>query len=311
MSRFFIIIIISLIIQACTSKGNLPSTTPTHEAILTKAPTDAPPTPTETTNPDMPFDATRRNEAGEWIKETAEGAFIWTEIKNNKNEEVVSLWTKSHVLDSPANLDGGIPIDDVEGEIKRIPLDINIQEDVEGPYFRHPAPSKSDNMGGFFFPMVYKNHGSGKSLQEFYEIYKTGSIPLGFTDVNGNEYVWNIGGEEEKNGNGRYRFFGIEWNHLTQEHYPDFVIIETTDIPDKTPVYRWTAFTDEKNNLIVLGAVEHTEALSNEEWMTFILGPLGPISTRHTLGPEIAYFPDTRFMVRTALANEIEITLNP
>jgi len=301
MKRFFCFYLLSVFLISCTNAVTpLPAFTETISPTSSVEPTATLElTPTETPDPNMPPGATGKD-GNEWIKEKETGTYVWTEIKNNKGEEVLSMGLKNNVTGDNL-LDGGIPMiehDDNEYLEDMTPLHILSQEDVSVPYFRHPDHpySKAEaqvSFTGFYTGML--REGDGLRTAQRLENQQNGIISFPFTTPDGQSYGWN------PNKNTGYTFIEVKYDELNKDKYPNLCIWETKDLTNESLIFRWTAFTDENNNAVVLGSVEHPKGLAPIEWMTQITGPLGLIARGGSISGDIGYFFDTQQLVKAAL----------
>jgi hypothetical protein len=293
--------LLGITLAACNST---PTLIPTA-AITLETPTLFSPTekPTETKNPlaGAPEGATKPDGKGGWLKETAEGTFQWTVLKDENGKEIVSLWTDTRIIPGPEDLPGGkIPLIEYKDysayKGDSDPLDLSAQEGFNFPYFSHPANPEVDylqSFSGWYNTVTIK--GSDMSMTEAGHVRKeTGTISIKFEN-GASTYTWETGKG--------VLFIAMSPDNLTPEKYPNLIICNSDDLLDRSVKFIWTAFTTPDHQLVILSTTAHPENLTPAQALRMVVGPLGVVSRGNISNTESAFL-DTQNMVKFGVGKD-------
>jgi hypothetical protein len=316
MKRISHLLLLSTFLASCANAVTpAPNVTVTSEVTVTftSAPTEVPPTPTETPDSNMPEGATGKDKAGNYIKEIAEGTFTWTVVNGPDGKPVLSIWTDSRIIPSTSDLPSGFPpliessdmwVFTGDGE----PANFAAQKGFNMPFYSHPDyPTTVDtqNFSSYYLAMI-QGYTDFKNRDGLLRI-NNGEHPLiRFTNGKTNN-TWDTT-------QGIF-VIGMNPSELTQEKFTSLKVCTSPDLLDPTVSFTYTVFTEpdgpRKGRMIILTTTAHPENLTPEQALRMWIGPMvnavsGNVSESN--------FTDTQRMVNTGLRDvnpHWKITIGP
>ncbi len=268
-----IVFLLAFFLFSCAPNATAPLA-PT--ATSTSAPTAKAtiiPTPTNTPDPSMPKGILGHDANGNYVDVQENGRtvrYYETPLIDSNGEARYHGWVASHVLDSPDNINGGIPLQDPdEGFPAGCPFDFLVQNGVLNvPYLHHTYIDEAEwgkSLSGAIYNNLKDIRFSSMPRLQFAQQFNSLSAPFSFLEKN---YNWIFGKG--------YQFIAIPWNDADPATYPEFI-----QTPENTPfgknVYRWTVFTKNDGTLVILAAVKDPSALSETQFDTWILNPMAVV----------------------------------
>jgi hypothetical protein len=271
-----VLIICTWTLPACQSvQIPLTATATTAPPTNIPTPTNTSVPPTETLVPNAPAGYTRF-EKGVYYKDKTENG---KSVTYKWNAEL-NGWFTSHILESPDNISGGIPLVDqnVNGNLG-IPMYINVQEDLPLiPYLRHFAnfDGWGKSLSGAIFWGLYHKRFENMSRVEMGDVYRSTGLSVAFTTPDGKTYTWMPTADVVKGDPVGYKFFAVSWEDANPEVHPEFVETHENKLFGNAK-YRFRTFVDADGFAVTIGAVEDPTALTDQEFLEWILNPLGVI----------------------------------
>lgn len=271
MKHLFCLFLLSVFLVSCanavTSPPEFTETIPPTSTVEPTATIAL--TPTETPDPNMPPGATGFDEKGQYIKETAEGTFTWTEKTDAITGEIVfSEWTR------PITDEEGIPVVDfVYDDIKDIGsihvyVSDKVIESANLPLFVHtnktPEQGNDNDLTSraivTIFERVNSRSPSGPEMHDFLTKMLNGDISIDFFTVDPSQ-TYSV----KFNPDFRPQVFVTDWDSLEGE--PDI-----TNNPIGISLRSKILGVDEDGNLMgVIATNVPLDTLTEEQWVEIIL----------------------------------------
>lgn len=272
----FLVSCVPEVVNTLVAKPTETDTNPT--IVFTKQP-DVISSPTLTPNSNMP-----KAPDGVTLQKDAQGYYFDqdgvryrdTTLTNSLGQERYRGWVGSHVVDSPDNINGGIPLQD-PGDVNpaNSPFYFLAQNGVTNVPYLHHTQTDSADWGKALCGAIYNDIKDIRynDMQRLTFAHQFDSLSADFSFL-GKEYNWIFGKG--------YKFIAISWDEADPTTHPDFV--ETpTDKQFGDAVYRWTIFTEPDGTLVVLGAVQDPTKLTDMEFFEWTLNPMGEAIMNETL----------------------------
>ncbi len=248
---------------------------PVVSTSVPPSPTTAPtvePSPTVDSNmPEAPAGVTVQKDAQGYYFDKDGVRYRDTTLTDSLGQERYRGWFSNHVTGGDL-LNGGIPLlDQNQYSAAGMPMWFYGQVDLMLPYISHvPNPNETGkSLSGAVYNGLHDIRFNKLSLAEMYQAYQ-GGLTIQFTTPDGKAYIWkaspSIGVE----------FYAIPWDAADPVAHPEF--FQTPEAKQfGNAVYRWTVFTKSDGTLVILSAVQDSDALNDTENAERFVNPIGVV----------------------------------